>query len=78
MISLLKMPTFRYFPSGPVVRTLLSDAGDAGSIPGQGTKIPHATGYGEKLKQKTKFQSSVPALLSSLPTLYFSVVLITL
>ena len=33
-----------YFPGGPVVKNLPSNAGDAGSIPGQGTKIPHATG----------------------------------
>ena len=29
------------FPGGPVVKNLPSDAGDAGSIPGRGTKIPH-------------------------------------
>ena len=32
------------FPGGPVVKNLPSSAGDAGSIPGQGTKIPHAAG----------------------------------
>ena len=32
------------FPGGPVVKNLPYNAGDAGSIPGQGTKIPHATG----------------------------------
>ena len=32
------------FPGGPVVKNLPSNAGDAGSIPGQGTKIPHAAG----------------------------------
>ena len=32
------------FPSGLVVENPPSNAGDAGSIPGQGTKIPHATG----------------------------------
>ncbi|CAI9168220.1 unnamed protein product [Rangifer tarandus platyrhynchus] len=31
------------FPGGPVVKILLSDAGGAGLIPGQGTKIPHAS-----------------------------------
>ena len=31
------------FPGGPMVN-LPSNAGDTGSIPGQGTKIPHATG----------------------------------
>ena len=34
----------REFPGGPVVKNLLSNAGNTGSIPGQGTKIPHATG----------------------------------
>ena len=31
-------------PGGPVVKNPPSNAGDVGSIPGQGTKIPHATG----------------------------------
>ena len=30
------------FPGGPVVRTQCFHCGDPGSIPGQGTKIPHA------------------------------------
>ena len=32
------------FPGGPVVKNLPYNAGDAGSIPGQGTKIPRASG----------------------------------
>ena len=32
------------FLGGPVAKNLPSNAGDMGSIPGQGTKIPHATG----------------------------------
>ena len=32
------------FPGGSVVKNLPPNAGDAGSIPGQGTKIPHAVG----------------------------------
>ena len=32
------------FPGGPVVKNLPYNAGDTGSIPGQGTKIPHAAG----------------------------------
>ena len=32
------------FPGGPVVKNQPSKAGDAGSIPGQGTKIPQAAG----------------------------------
>ena len=30
------------FPGGPVVRNPPCNAGDTGSIPGRGTKIPHA------------------------------------
>ena len=30
------------FPDGPVVKNLPCKAGDVGSIPGWGTKIPHA------------------------------------
>ena len=32
---------FLGLPCGPVVKTPLCNAGDAGSIPGQGPKIPH-------------------------------------
>ena len=39
-----KISHLRDFPSGPLVMTLLSNAGDAGLISGQGTKIPHTTG----------------------------------
>ena len=35
----------RDFPGSPVVKNLPSNAGDVGSTPGQGTKIPHATGH---------------------------------
>ena len=31
------------FPGGPVVKTSPSNAGSAGLIPGQGTKIPRAS-----------------------------------
>ena len=31
------------FPGGPVVKSSPSNAGGAGSIPGQGAKIPHAS-----------------------------------
>ena len=34
----------RDFPGGPVVKNPPTNAGDAGSIPGQGTKIPRAAG----------------------------------
>ena len=33
----------RDFPGGPVVQKLPSDAGGVGSIPGQGSEIPHAS-----------------------------------
>ena len=33
----------RNFPGGPVVKNPPSNAGDETSIPGSGTKIPHAT-----------------------------------
>ena len=36
------------FSSSPVVKTSPSNAGGIGSIPGQGTKIPHATGCSQK------------------------------
>ena len=32
------------FPAGPVVKDPPANARDTGSIPGQGTKIPHARG----------------------------------
>ena len=32
------------FPGGPVVKNPPSNAGDVGSIPCRGTKIPHAMG----------------------------------
>ena len=38
------MKSIKGFPGGPVVKNLPSNAGDMGSIPGQGTKIPHAAG----------------------------------
>ena len=44
------------FPGGPVVKNPPSHAGDSGSIPGQGTKIPHAAG---------QLNPCVPQLLSS-------------
>ena len=31
-------------PDGPVVKNLLCSAGVSGSVPGQGTEIPHAKG----------------------------------
>ena len=42
-MAIIKRST-RDFPGGPVVKNLPSNAGDVGSITGQGIKIPHATG----------------------------------
>ena len=39
------------FPGCPLVKTLLSSAGDVGSIPGQATKIQHAAGCSQKLNK---------------------------
>ena len=38
------MNSYGDFPGGPVVNYLPYNAGDVGSILGQGTKIPHAAG----------------------------------
>ena len=37
---------------GPVVKTSPCNAGNGCSIPGQGTKVPHAIRYGKKEKRK--------------------------
>ena len=36
--------TYRDFPDSPVVKNLLCNAGDEGSTPDRGTKMPHTTG----------------------------------
>ena len=41
---LKRLSSSRDFPGGPVVKNLPASEGDTGSIPGLGTKIPHATG----------------------------------
>ena len=43
LCSLTNLKNKRNFPGGPVVKNPPSNAGDVGSIPGPGTKIPHAT-----------------------------------
>ena len=35
-----------------MIKTQTSNAGDVGSVPGLGTKIPHAVGLSQKLKKK--------------------------
>ena len=43
------------FPGGPVVKTSPSNAGGAGSIPGQRAKIPHASQpKNQNIKKKTR------------------------
>ena len=44
----------RYFPGSPVLKTPCFNAGCMGSIPSQGTKIPHAMQCGHKLEKKKK------------------------
>ena len=45
--------SFRDFPGSPVVKSSPSNAGGAGSIPGQGAKISHAPGPKKQdIKQK--------------------------
>lgn len=46
---------FREFPGGKVVKTLLPSAGSAGSIPGWGAKISHAS-QGQKNQNVKKRQ----------------------
>ena len=45
------------FPGGPVVKNPPCNAGDAGLIPGQGTKIPHAAG---QLSQRASTRARMP------------------
>ena len=41
----LKKYKIRDFPGGPLVKNVPCNAGDVGSIPGGGTKIPQASGH---------------------------------
>ena len=45
---------FTDFPGGPVVKTPPSNAGGAGSIPGQRAKVPHALRCSQKFKKKER------------------------
>ena len=54
-----KKECVRDFPGDPVVKTLPSNAGGEGSIPGQGMKIPRAIWCGKKkffFQQNTKLK----------------------
>ena len=61
----------RDFPSGPVIKTWPSNAGGAGSIPGQGAKIPPALWpKTQNIKQKqyrNKFNKDFKKSLKSGP-----------
>ena len=48
----------RNLPGGPVVKILPSNARGVGLIPGPRTKVPHAMGYNQKLKQNKTKQNS--------------------
>ena len=50
-LHFLRLP-FRDFHGGPVSGLHAASAGGTGSVPGQGTKIPHATWHGQKIKTK--------------------------
>ena len=47
----------RNFPGGPLVKNLSFNVGDAGSIPGQETKVPHAV---EQLSLRAAIRESPP------------------
>ena len=46
------------FHGCPVVKILPSSVRGSGSIPAWGTKIPHATGCGQKLKKKKDLRAN--------------------
>ena len=60
--SLLHRTLGGMFPGGPVVKNLPSNTGDMGSIPGQGTKIPHAVGQGSPRAAATEAHALKPML----------------
>ena len=54
LVNLL-IKEYRNFPGGPaILRLCLSTAGGVGSIPGWGTKIPHATGWGQTKRERER------------------------
>ena len=61
LLSTLRKAVSWEFPSGPVVKSL--HLGNAGSIPGQGTKIPHAA----KKKEGCELLQVMAIPSSSLP-----------
>ena len=57
----------RDFPGSPVIKTLHS--GGTGSIPGWGTKIPHATQRGQKNPKHNKKSKSEKTIYTKIPFL---------
>ena len=55
------------FPGGPVVKTPHSQCRGAGLIPGQGTKIPHASQRGQKKKKRKQKDFPGSAVVKNLP-----------
>ena len=52
-LRVIALKIIRDFLGSPVVKTLPSNAGGVGSIPGWGAKIPHASGpKNQNIKQK--------------------------
>ena len=59
---------FRNFPGSPVVKTLPSNAGGVGSIPGRGAKIPHGLqSKHQNIKQKLYCNKFTKRLLKKVP-----------
>ena len=72
-ISGQKTRWFLDFPSGPVFKTIPSNAGGTGLTPGRGTKVPHAVWCGQivflkKMVSKSLMESFI-TLLDCLPCL---------
>ena len=57
----------RDFPGGPVVKTLHFHCRGKGSIPGWGTKIPHATPHGQKKERKKKLGKEYKNMINISP-----------
>lgn len=52
-VCMLRVKSYnKELPGGPVLRTWHFHSSGLGSIPGRGTKILQAVGYGQTLKQK--------------------------
>ena len=63
-----KLNAFEDFPDGTEVKNLPCNAGDMGSIPGQGTKLPCATQLTKKKKKNLKKELVVKKLQANKST----------